>query len=660
MRHASGYNTAMRNRFYIVFFLIVATLAVYWPVFDFEFVNWDDSLLIYKNPYLDPPTISNTLHFWTEPKWLYMPLTITAWSTLAWLSQYMPAEPYGLNPALFHTANLIVHLMSVFVIFSILRILLTYGFRNGADDSEKHDSFNIDLAAAAGALIFALHPVQVESVAWSSELKDLLCGLFSFLAVREYLLFAFISSGNSATGTRAVGTSAAGNKNIHYIFACGAFLLALLSKPTAVVVPLVVFILDRWVVKRSLKDSGIALTGWFIVAGIFAVIANIVQHSESVLVTTPIWTRPFIAGDALAFYIYKLIWPIELGIDYGRRPDFVLQHWWGYATWIVPILVVSMVLLYRRHFLIPIGIFTASLLPVLGFVPFLFQNESTVTDHYLYIPMLGVTLAVSLTICAYRTKGAASIFLIVILLFGVRSYTQVYTWKDNTSLFKNSLGVNPRSFASYINFGLVVKYQGKVEHGIAVSLKARQLKPKFYGAYYNLAIAMGNTGNNDEAISNYMMALMYRPDFADAHYNLGRALVQTGKLNEAISSFENTIKYQPDNADAHYNLGAVLKGQGKTDKALFYFRNAIKIRRNFAEAHNRLGEILGQQGKLDEAISHFSEAITIRPDYADAHYNLGVAAAIKGNFKKAHTQFLETLRIRPGHQGAKMSLNRLQ
>ncbi|MFQ5432367.1 MAG: hypothetical protein ACE5EN_07680 [Nitrospinota bacterium] len=154
---------------------------------DYDFVNWDDNLFITENRYLNPPGLENVLHFWKKPRWLYMPLTYTSWSILAWVSGFVPAEPHGLNPALFHAVNLIVHVLSVLVIFGILRLLLSRGFDQTENDNDKPDSFKINLAAGAGALMFAIHPVQVEPVVWISELKDLLCGLFSLLAIKKYL-----------------------------------------------------------------------------------------------------------------------------------------------------------------------------------------------------------------------------------------------------------------------------------------------------------------------------------------------------------------------------------------------------------------------------------------------------------------------------------------
>ena len=641
----------MRYRFIITLLLIFATLAIFWPATGFDFVNWDDRSNITNNQYLNPVTVDNTLHFWHTPYFrTYTPNTYTLYAFLGFLSQQWKYPDSYLNPHIFHTANITLHIFNALLLFTILRILLTSGFRE-QNRNEETDR-DVDLAATLGALIFALHPVQVESVLWITSMGATLSGFFSFLCIRWYLAFAFASKEKNEDG----------RKYFYYTLSCAALIMAFLSKPSAVVVPPIVFLLDRWAVKRSFKQIAISLSGWFIAAGLFAIVTKSAQHSDALFTETELWAKPLIAADALAFYIYKFIWPLDLGIDYGRSPSYVMEQWWFYATWLVPVFLLAMLFFIKQRtpYFISLGIFAVSFLPVLGFIPFLFQGRSTVADRYYYLPMLGVALAVSRIIYVYKTKGVVSICLLAIFLFGVRSYGQVYTWKDGIALFNNAIKVNPRSFLAYNNLGTSLKEQGKLDEAISMYQKSIEINRDSPGVYYNIANAMEKLGRTDEAVSNYAKAIWYRPDYPDAYYNLGIAQVKLGKLSEAIFSFEKTIKLEPDYADAHYNIGAILKGQGKPGKAASYFRNAITVRSDFPEAHNRLGEILGELGKLDEAIFHFSETIKLQPGDANAHYNLGVASAMKGDMANAEKQFSETLRIKPNHQGAKRSLERIK
>ena len=596
----------MRHRLFVPLLLIIATSSIFITVVGYEFVNWDDNLFILENRFFNPPTIENALHFWKEPsRGLYIPLTATAWSLLAWISGFAPTEPYTLNPALFHAANLIVHVLGVLVVFGILRILLTRGFDQTTNYSDTTNFFKIEIAAGIGALIFAIHPLQVEPVAWISNLKDLMCGLFSLLAIWKYLDFAVASRDGDTSG----------KKNLHYILASAAFLLALFSKPAAVTVPVVAFVLDRWAIKRPFKKSVVSLSGWLIAAVLFAVIAKIAQQSDYVIVTTPIWTRPFIAGDALAFYIYKLIFPMQLGIDYGRTPDYVLHQWWGYATWLVPAALAAYILFVKKKepWLVSIGIFAVSLLPVLGFTVFIFQNQSTVNDHYLYFPMLGISFCISWIIFTARSKAVITVIVSLTFFFAVRSYIQLPVWKNSFTLFTNALSVNPVSFISQNNMGNLLRTKG----------------------------------NPDKAINHFELALKIRPGQPDAHYNLGIAWKQKGEMDKAVFHFKEAINNRSDFAIAHNNLGIVLGMQGKIEKAAEHYRKALDVRPDYPSANFNLGVYLAKKGKLSEAIVLYKRALKLEPFNELTHGNIGVAYARKSEFDKAIIHFSEALKIKP-------------
>ena len=610
----------MRHRFFVPAILFITTLGLFLPAVGFEFVSWDDDMFIYDNPLITSPSIDNTLLFWKESyKGLYMPITATIWSFLAWLSGYMPAKPYGVNPSLFHSTNLIVHLLSVFTIFSILKMLLTHGFKDKDDDVEDPDLFKIYLSAGAGTLIFAIHPMQVEPVVWASELKDLLCGLFSFLAIREYLAFAFASKHEEESG----------NKQLHYALACMAFLLALLSKPAAVVVPLVLLIIDHWAVKRSLKNIAVSLAGWFITAFLFAVLAKTVQQSGVMLASPPLWARPFIAGDALAFYLYKLALPLQLAIDYSRNPDYVMRQWWIYATWLLPAAVAVAILLIKKRevWLVSFGIFTAALLPVLGFVSFMFESRSTVADHYLYMPMLGVALAVSWLVFKHHTKAVGMVCVVITILFGLRSASHLPVWKNETTLYLNVLEINPASALANYNLGNILKKQGKFKEAIYRYKAALETDPLSMDVHNNLGVALTQSGNLIEALYNYRRVVKYRPEDANAHNNLGVALDRLDKPDEAITHYMQALKLRPDLADAHNNIGLALEVQGKLDDAITHYKKAIQLQPGDANAHNNLGIALSKQGKYEQAITSHTRALMIRPDFPLARKQLETAKA---------------------------------
>ena len=610
----------MSRRIFVSLLLMFATLAVFWPASKYGFVSWDDSFHVYENPYLNPPTLENTLHFWTESyKTLYIPFTYTAWSILAWLSNYLPPEGAagGLNPALFHTANIFLHVLNTLIVFSILSLLLRHGFGEAA--SRKEPKPPVEIAAGVGALIFAVHPLHVEPVVWVTGMKGMLCGLFSLFALREYLVYAIASKNGDAGG----------RLKLRYVIAFAAFAAAMLSKPVAVVIPLVAFILDRWAINRTFKESAVALAPWFIAAVLFALLSRSVHQSGIGLISVPLWAKFFIAGDTLAFYLYKLVFPLQLGIDYGRNPDYVMQHWWGYVTWLFPFALVAAVwfLKERKLLLVSLGIFAASLLPTLGFVTFLFQFYSTAADRYAYLAVLGLSLMVSSLFLNRFSKPVALFCLAAVILFGIRSSLQVPAWKNNIALYTNALKVNPVSFISHNNMGIAMRETGNLDKAISHYEKTINIRPTHAKTHYNLGIVLEDKGKLNEAISSYLQAIQYKPDYPTAYYNLGVILTKQGKLDSAISSFQQALRFRPDFVNAHYNLGAVLAQSGKPAEAASSFRQVLKFQPDNTDAPYSLGIVLARQGKLNEAVIHFSQTVKIRPDFEPAKRQLAIAKA---------------------------------
>ena len=658
----------MRNRFLAIILLVLAVLAVYWPAHNYGF-HWDDEFNLIKNQYLNPVTIDNTLYFWSNSYYrTYTPNIYTVYAFLGFLSQHWSSPTSYLNPNIFHAANITLHIFNALLVFSILRILLSSGFKEQYRKEEADKE--VVLAATFGALIFALHPVQVESVVWITSMASTLGGFFSFLCIRWYLAFAFASKEKNEDG----------RKYFYYTLACAALIMAFLSKPSAVVVPPIVFLLDRWAVKRPFKQIAISLSGWFIATGLFAIVTKSAQQGNSaVLVETPLWAKPLIAGDALTFYLYKLIWPLELGIDYGRSPGYVMEQWWFYASWLVPVSLVAMLFFIKQRtpYFISLGIFVVSFFPVLGFVQFLFQVRSTVADRYFYIPMLGVAFLLSSLVYDNKTKLLRSLFIVAILLFMVRSSVQVKVWKDEMALYVNAIKVNPLSHLTHNNMGSLLINQGeptmaKLKEAASHFNKALTLKPDYTKArdnlkiaeeglkkmallldpnshvsHFNMGVALRNRGKLDEAVFHFNKALTIMPGDDKTHYQLGLALEKQKKFDEAITSFQKAINLRPNFADAYFSLGNSLAKKGERDQAISNFQKAITLLPNHARAHNNLGMILVQKEKLSEAVIHYRKSLTIQPDEARVHNNLGVAMDLQGKTGEAVIHYKKALKMRP-------------
>ncbi len=342
-----------RNAVTAIFYaiLLACTATVYLPARNFQFVNWDDRDMVVENPLLHPPTTEHLHEIWAGPHLnLYTPLSYTLWWELARTSNDSD------NATRFHLLNLFLHLASASLAFSILLRCV----KN-------------PLAAFAGAAVFALHPMQVESVAWVAQMNNLLAGALSLAAIRLYLLF---------TDTSETKLWAS------YAVASIFFLLALLAKPTAVVVPLIAMILDIGIVGRSLTRAIRSSLPWFCMAALMSIVARNVQPTAGIA----IWHRPFIALDAMGFYIHQFFFPVRISIDYARTPVLVwMNHLWIVDAFIVLLVALLLWPMRRRHRqpIIAAALTVAGLLPVLGLIPFSQQRYSTVADRYFYLAMLG-------------------------------------------------------------------------------------------------------------------------------------------------------------------------------------------------------------------------------------------------------------------------------
>ncbi len=444
--------------------LALVCLAVFGAVCRQSFVAWDDDINVYHSPYLNPATAANTLHFWTSTTLgpnltAYRPVVYTVYALIAHFAAVpVRVNEFGaiaLNPLPFHVVSLCIHIVNVLLVFGLLR-RLTRGH---------------DWAAGTGAALFAFHPVQVEAVAWVTGLTDLLGATFSLLALGLYLRWA------------------AGGKWTQIAGATACFILALLSKPSAVTVPLMAIAIDYFLLGRSWRFWLKPLSFWLGLSASAIGMAHLAEHVTLSGVVTPWYLRPLIAGDALAFYGGKLLWPVHLGIDYGRSPGAVLA---GGKVWLmapVPFALGAAVWALRKR--VPwlaasILLFCLAVLPVLGLVSFRFQTYSTVADRYLYTALFGPALALAsglsrlpktLSPRAVLAAGSACGLILMLLCFG--SALQVTTWQNSYSLFQTALEMNPHSWMAHYNLGILLTNRGEVTAARPHFVEAVRLKPEY-------------------------------------------------------------------------------------------------------------------------------------------------------------------------------------
>ncbi len=656
------------HRSSVCLFLVVVTLAIFSPIRNHEFV-WDDRGNITENPYLRQVTPSNVLSFWQRPQQqFYIPLTYTVWAGIAALAGNPTADPrHRLDAGPFHLVNLILHVLSVLVVFVILRMVI-----------------GNDWAAGAGALLFGLHPLQVEAVSWVTGMKELLGGLLSLVALWQYLDFA--ASGPNGAGDRekrvAKASEQGWGRGVHYGLATCAFALALLANPSAVAVPVVAWVLDCGILKRSWRQSAKSLGGWVVLAMVFVGVTKAAQPTVQVEFISSMWSRLLIAADALAFYLYKLILPIGLSVDYGRTPAVVVERGWAYYTWILPVGLAALLWALRnraRNFITAAAVFAAGLLPVLGLIPFGFQQISTVADRFVYLSLLGPAFALAWALSQWTSKVTTVAVCIVLAALASLSAVQARYWHDDVTLSQQALELNPKSWLAHYNAGIglgrarvfdeaarhfsaalkikpdstearfglgnVLAARGNFDEAIEQYRKVLETEPRGAAIHFNLGNAYSKLNRFSEAEDHYEKSLQADPSNAAAHGNLGHALFKQNKLGEAVVQYRKALEIDPDASDVHYSLANILAARGELDEAMDNYRAALRVNSSYAGAYYNLGVILAKRGQLDDAIRHFRQALSIRPDFADAHESLGKALALQGKREEASRHYQEALRI---------------
>lgn len=608
--------------------IFCATLAAYFPALRGGLL-WDDS------SHLTKPSLQSFHGLWRI--WFelgatqqYYPLLHSAF----WLEHRM----WGDAVTGYHLTNVALHALSVCLVVMIMKRLSLPG-------------------AWLAGFVFALHPVNVESVAWISEQKSTLSGVFYLASLLTYLYFYQEFDQD--------------RRKPKYLLATGLFVLALLSKTVTATLPAVLLVIFWWRRGRlEWKRDVQPLLPWFalgISAGLFTswVERTLIGARGADFLLTPV-QRVLTAGRAICFYAGKLFWPANLTFFYPHwKIDAAV--WW---QWLFPAGVSAVGIFFvfaARRYRGPLAsflTFSGTLFPVLGFLNVYPFRYSYVADHFQYLASLGIIVPVTSVlvrqierITSRRAVTIACCFMLILVL-GVLTWRQCRMYRDIETLYRESLARNPGSWLAHYNLGvLFAEMPGRLPDAIAEYQAALRIRPDYAEAHVNLGNSLSQMpGRQPEAIAEYRAALQIKPDYAEAHNDLGIALSFTpGRLPDAIAEYQAALRINPDYAEAHVNLGNSLSQMPcRQPEAIAEYTAALRINPDDAEAHYDMGNLLARTpGRLQDAIAEYQAALRIKPEYAKAHYNLGIVlAATPGRLSDAIAEFQAALRISPDYAEA--------
>jgi tetratricopeptide (TPR) repeat protein len=634
--------------------IFCATLLVYLPALSGDFI-WNDS------DYVTAPglrSFGGLARIWTElgATEQYYPLLHSAF----WVQHRL----WGDHPLGYHIVTLLLHAGSALLFALILRRLFVSDRAQPvcAPPGIDHPAVGGGVAllcplltrpgagaAWLAALLFALHPVHVESVAWITEQKNTLSLAFYLAAALVYLRF---------DETRRPRT---------YVAALVLFVASLGCKTVTATLPAALLVIFWW--KRGRLDwrrDVLPLLPWLALGAAAGLFSSWVERTyggaQGADFQFPVLGRALVAGRAIWFYAGKLVWPSGLNFIYPRwTVDAAV--WWQWLFPLGALAAGAALWALRRRTRGPLAaflFFVGSLFPVLGFVNLYGARYSWVWDHWQYLPDLGpIALAAAGLTAGWervarrlRWLGPGLVAALAVLL-GALTWSHCKMFHDDQTLYRTTLARNPGCWMAHYNLGVIwSQTPGRRNDAIVQYEATLRLKPDHAKAHYNLGVIWSQMpGRLNDAIAQYEEALRLQPDSAEVHNNLGLAWVQMpGRLNNAIAQYEEALRLQPDSAEVHNNLGvAWSRMPGRLNDAIAQYEEALRLQPDFAQAHNNLGDVwLKVPGRLNDAIIQYEEAVRLQPDFAQAHDNLGVALAhVPGRMDDATAQFEEALRLQP-------------
>ena len=573
--------------------LILAVAIAYQQVWHAGYI-WDDDSYVTKNATLRD--LHGLWRIWFElaatPQ--YYPLVHTSF----WIEHHL----WGLDPLGYHVVNLVLHALGAILLWRVLiRLRIP--------------------AAWVAAAIFALHPVEVESVAWITERKNVLSAVFYFAAALIYLRF----EESEERGSRRWQL---------YVASLFLFVLALLSKTVACSLP-AALMLVRWWKTGRLKWRDVLRLGPFFVVGLGLGLLTAWLEKHQVRAEGEEWALNFgqrclIAGRALWFYAGKLFFPAKLTFIYPRWDVSAALGWaWLFPAGFVAVVAALWQMRARigRGPLVAVLFFAGTLFPALGFLNVYPFRYSFVADHFQYLASVGL-IALG---AAGLSRLPRLIPPILLAVLAVLTWKQVGIYHDLETLWSDTVEKNPQSWMAHNNLGLVLQQKGQQDQAIAHFQRALELDPNKFEIQNNLGYSLSMSSRLPDAIPFLEKALQINPNYAATHYNLGNALLRSGRVAEAIVQLQQAVEIDPNYVPALSNLGSAFLQTGQVDESLAHLEKALQIDPDYKAAHFNMANTLLQMGRTEEAFSHLQRVLEIDPGDAEAQKNMAWVLATCSN-----------------------------
>ncbi len=572
--------------------LILATLAVYWQVHQFNFINIDDNIYITENQQIKYGITPGGI------LWAFSTTYADFWHPLTWLSLMLDYQLYGSNAGGYHLTNLILHLLGTLLLFWLFNRMTQALWKS-----------------AFVAAVFALHPLHVESVAWVAERKDVLSAFFWMLTLCFYVRYT--------------------EKPVikRYLFVFFSFILALLSKPMVVTLPVILILLDYWPLKRFESQKGNAILWqareklpFFVLSAVFIMITFIAQQKPfEEGASFPLFSRLINTPVSFISYLIKTFWPHNLSVLYPFSPHMPVWQITGAFALIIIVTVIVILTAKRSPYLFVGWLWYAIIIaPVIGIIQ---VGNQAMADRYTYLPLTGISIMLAWGIPSLfgkeniRKKILFPVAFVFLLSMTLLAWKQCGYWKNSAEICTHALHATQNNYVAHVNLGSVLFDEGKTDEAISHFSEAIRIMPNLVLSYDKRGVALAKAGRYEQAIEDLNEAIRLRPDYDNAYYNRGTLYQGLGHYQPALDDLSEAIRLKPDHLAAYFNRGGVYISLGRYQQAIDDLSKVISLDPASFDAYNNRGCIYLKLGRHQQAFEDYNKAISLKPDYADAWNN---------------------------------------